>query len=142
MSFVPLEIANTIIDATLAEGTRRKTRPLGVVVTDSGGHTIAFKKHDGSSTMRLEMALGKTCAALALGRSSSLVEQRAEERPIFMDYMIRASGGRLFPEGGAVLVRADNGEVIGAVGVTGDDWVVDEDLAAFGVNAAGMKTDS
>lgn len=141
MGYVPLERADAIIDAALAEGTRRKTRPLGVVVTDAGGHTIAFKKQDGASTMRLEMALGKTCAALALGRSSSLVEQRAEERPIFMDYMIRASGGRLFPEGGAVLVRADDGEVIGAVGVTGDDRMVDEELAAFGVEAAGLKTD-
>ncbi len=35
----------------------------------------------------------------------------------------------------------DAGEVIGAVGVTGDRQDVDEDMAAHGIHAAGLKTD-
>lgn len=70
--------------------------------------------------MRFEMALGKAFAALALGRSSSLVRMRAEERPLFMSYLSNASGGQIFPEGGGRLIRDERGEVIGAVGVTGD----------------------
>ena len=40
-----------------------------------------------------------------------------------------------------MLIRAGNGEVVGAVGVTGDTEEKDEELAAFGIRAAGFKTD-
>jgi len=91
--------------------------------------------------VRFEMAYGKAYAALALGRSSSLVHQRAEERPIFMRYLIAASGEQLFPEAGGMLIRDADGEVVGAVGVTGDAGERDEELAAHGIHAAGLKTD-
>jgi hypothetical protein len=39
------------------------------------------------------------------------------------------------------LIRDDDGEVIGAVGVTGDTEDCDEELAIFGIHAAGLKTD-
>ena len=92
--------------------------------------------------MRFEMAYGKAYAALALGRSSTLVRVRAEERPMFMQYLIRASDDQIFPEGGGMLIRDKEGEVIGAVGVTGDTQERDEELAVHGIHAAGLKTDS
>jgi uncharacterized protein GlcG (DUF336 family) len=69
------------------------------------------------------------------------VRVRAEEKPIFMQYLIGASGEKLFPEGGGLQIRDDAGEVIGAVGVTGDTEDRDEELAAHGIHAAGLKTD-
>jgi uncharacterized protein GlcG (DUF336 family) len=91
--------------------------------------------------MRFEMAYGKAYAALALGRSSSLVRMRTEERPLFMQYLMRASDNQIFPEGGGMLIRNKDGEVIGAVGVTGDTQERDEELAACGIRAAGLMTD-
>lgn len=91
--------------------------------------------------MRFEMALGKAYAALALGRSSSLVRMRTEERPLFMNFLMEASAGRIFPEGGGLLIRNDQGDLIGAVGVTGDTQERDEELAAHGIRAAHLKTD-
>jgi uncharacterized protein GlcG (DUF336 family) len=91
--------------------------------------------------IRFEMAFGKAYAALALGRSSKLVRLRAEEKPIFMRYLIGASGEQIFPEGGGLQIRNGDGEVIGAVGVTGDTEDRDEELAAHGIRAAGLKTD-
>jgi Haem-degrading len=38
-------------------------------------------------------------------------------------------------------IRNSDGEVIGAVGVTGDTEDRDEELAAHGIRAAGLKTD-
>jgi uncharacterized protein GlcG (DUF336 family) len=58
-----------------------------------------------------------------------------------MDYLIAASGDQIFPEGGGMLIRDETGEVIGAVGVTGDTEDRDEELAAHGIHAAGLKTD-
>jgi uncharacterized protein GlcG (DUF336 family) len=91
--------------------------------------------------IRFEMAYGKAYAALAMGRSSKLVKVRAEEKPMFMRYLQSASGDQIFPEGGGLQIRNEAGEVIGAIGVTGDLEERDEELAAHGIRAAGLKTD-
>jgi Haem degrading protein HbpS-like len=41
-----------------------------------------------------------------------------------------------------MLIRDAKGEVIGAVGVTGDTEDRDEELAAYGIRTAGLKTDA
>jgi len=141
-SMITLAQAERIIDAIIARGAALDCRPLSVIVVEPGCRVKAFKKEDGSSMIRFEMAYGKAYAALALGRSSKLVHQRAEERPIFMRYLIAASGEQIFPEGGGMLIRDAAGEVVGAVGVTGDTEDRDEELAIFGIRAAGLKTDA
>jgi len=141
MTMISLAQANRIIEAIFARGREWGCRPLSVVVVEPGAKVKAFQKEDDSAMMRFEMAFGKAYAALALGRSSSLVRMRAEERPLFMQYLIRASGDQIFPEGGGMLIRDHSGEVIGAVGVTGDTQERDEELAAYGIRAAGLKTD-
>lgn len=138
---ITLEQSKRIIEAIFSRGRELACRPLSVVVVEPGAKVKAFLKEDGSAMMRFEMAYGKAYAALALGRSSSLVRVRTEERPLFMQYLIRASGDQIFPEGGGMLIRDKEGEVIGAVGVTGDTQERDEELAAHGIRAAGLKTD-
>src|SRR6201997_4869812 len=142
MTSVTLDQAERIIDAIIERGAALNCRPLSVIVVEPGCKVKAFKKEDGSSMIRFEMAYGKAYAALALGRSSRLVRVRAEERPIFMRYLMSASGEQIFPEGGGLQIRNLDGEVIGAVGVTGETEDRDEELAAHGIYAAGLKTDA
>jgi uncharacterized protein GlcG (DUF336 family) len=141
MSSISLQQANRIMAAILARASELECRPISVVVVEPGCKVKAFQKEDGSSMIRFEMAYGKAYAALAMGRSSKLVKFRAEERPIFMRYLISASADQIFPEGGGLQIRNHEGEVIGAVGVTGDTEDRDEELAAHGIHAAGLKTD-
>jgi len=141
MSAITLDQANRIIAAILKRGAEIDCRPLSVIVVEPGCKVKAFQKEDGSSMIRFEMAFGKAYAALAMGRSSKLVKVRAEEKPIFMGYLISASGDQIFPEGGGLQIRNGQGEVIGAVGVTGDTEDRDEELAAHGIRAAELKTD-
>jgi uncharacterized protein GlcG (DUF336 family) len=141
MSVLTLEQANRIIAAVLKRGAELDCRPLSVIVVEAGCKVKAFQKEDGSSMVRFEMAFGKAYAALAMGRSSKLVKVRAEEKPIFMRYLQSATGDQIFPEGGGLQIRNEDGEVIGAVGVTGDTEDRDEELAAYGIRAAGLKTD-
>ena len=138
---ITLSQADAIIAAILQRGRELKLRPLSVVVVEPGCIVKAFAKEDGSAMMRFEMAFGKAYASLALGRSSDLVRQRAEHRPMFMDYLLGASKGQIFPEGGGQLVRNADGDVIGAIGVTGDTQEQDHELASHGIRAAGLKTD-
>jgi uncharacterized protein GlcG (DUF336 family) len=132
MTAITLAQADRLIDAILARGAELDCRPLAVIVVEPGCKVKAFKKEDGSSMIRFEMAYGKAYAALAMGRSSKLVKERAEQKPIFMRYLIAASGEQIFPEGGGLQIRDGTGEVIGAVGVTGDTEERDEELAAHG----------
>jgi uncharacterized protein GlcG (DUF336 family) len=141
MSALTLEQANRIIAAVLKRGAEVDCRPLSVIVVEPGCKVKAFQKEDGSSMIRFEMAFGKAYAALAMGRSSKLVKVRAEEKPIFMRYLQSATGDQIFPEGGGLQIRNAAGEVIGAVGVTGDTEDRDEELAAYGIRTTGLKTD-
>ena len=141
MTAITLDQANRIIAAILKRAAEIDCRPLSVIVVEPGCKVKAFQKEDGSSMIRFEMAYGKAYAALALGRSSKLVKVRAEERPLFMRYLVSASGEQIFPEGGGLQIRDGEGAVIGAVGVTGDTEDRDEELAAYGIRAVGLKTD-
>ena len=141
MSMITLSQADKIIEAIIVRARELKCRPISVLVVEPGAIVKAFRKEDGSAMMRFEMAMGKAYAALALGRSSSLVRVRTEQRPLFMDFLFKASQDKIFAEGGGMLIRAADGELLGAVGVTGDTQEQDEALAAHGIPAAGLKTD-
>ena len=141
MTAITLDQADRLIDAVLRRAVELDCRPLSVIVVEPGCKVKAFRKEDGSSMIRFEMAYGKAYAALAMGRSSRLVKVRAEEKPIFMRYLISASGEQIFPEGGGLQIRNVEGDVIGAVGVTGDTEERDEELAAHGIRTVGLKTD-
>jgi uncharacterized protein GlcG (DUF336 family) len=141
MNAISLDLANRIIDAVLRRAAEVDCRPISVIVVEPGCKVKAFQKEDGSSMIRFEMAFGKAYAALALGRSSKLVRIRAEERPVFMRYLMSATDEQIFAEGGGLQIRGLDGAVIGAVGVTGDTEDRDEELAIHGIHAAGLKTD-
>ncbi len=141
MTTITLSQAETMIDAVFAEARRSNNKPMAVAVTDQGGSVIAFKKEDDSSMMRFEMAHGKCYASLAMGRSSSLVRYRAKERPVFMDYLFKASDNKIFAEDGGMLVRNGEGALLGAIGVTGERPERDEELAVIGIHSANFLTD-
>ncbi len=141
MSEISLQTAEQIIDAIIKHARELDLRPISVVIVEPGAVVKAFKKEDGSAMLRFEMAYGKAYASLALGRSSDLVRQRAEQRPLFMEYLKGVANGQMFCEGGGQLIRDDAGTVIGAVGVTGDLAEKDDELALYGIRAAGLKSD-
>ena len=73
-----------------------------------------------------------------MGVPSRALEQRSKERPGFVNGLITASGGRLIPAAGGVLIKDDNGLTIGAVGISGDTSDNDETCAFAGIEAAGL----
>jgi uncharacterized protein GlcG (DUF336 family) len=141
MRGITLDEAKTMIEATFASAKKRKAHPLSAIVLDAGGRVKAFLKQDGSSLMRFEIAYGKAFGALALGRSSRMVLQKAREKPLFLQSLGELTDGPLFLEAGGQLIRDASGEVVGAIGVTGDVNEVDDLCAMDGIRAAGFKTD-
>ena len=131
-----LKQAQTIVDATLKKGREKNMRPLSVAVLDARGCLIAYAMEEGG-LLREVIAKGKAWGALGMGRSSRALEQFAKDRPHFMGAVIEASGGRLVPVPGGVLIKEGNG-IIGAVGVSGDTSDNDEVAAVAGIQAAGL----
>ena len=142
MRGLSLEQANTIIAATFAAAKKSKCRPMSAIVLDAGGRVKAFQKQDGASMLRFEICYGKAYGALALGRPSKLVLQKANEKPLFMQSIENLADYPLFLEGGGQLIRDKSGEVIAAIGVTGDANEMDDICAIAGIHAGGYRADS
>jgi uncharacterized protein GlcG (DUF336 family) len=142
MRGLSLDEANTIIAATFAAAKKHKCRPMTAIVLDAGGRVKAFQKQDNASMLRFEVCYGKAYASLALGRPSKLVLQKANEKPLFMQSIENLADYPLFLEGGGQLIRAKDGEVIAAIGVTGDANEMDDICAIAGIHAAGLRADS
>jgi len=139
MSVLTLEQSTNIIDAALAAGAETGCDPLTVVVLDAGGHMVALKRQDNSGILRCEIAMGKAWGALGLGVASRML---ADKPPTFLAGIAAASGGRVVPVPGGVLVRDGEGHIIGAVGISGDISEKDEAAAIAGIGAAGLAADS
>ena len=110
-----------------------------VAVLDSGGHLVAFKREDRSGLLRYDIAFGKAWGALGMGFGSRELAERSQKMPGFFGALAAASGGRLIPVPGGVLIKNAAGEVVGAVGISGDTADKDEACAVAGIEAAGMK---
>jgi uncharacterized protein GlcG (DUF336 family) len=142
MRGLSLEQANTIIAATFEKAKRERCRPMSAIILDAGGRVKAFQKQDNASMLRFEVCYGKAYASLALGRPSKLVLHKANEKPLFMQSIENLADYPLFLEGGGQLIRDREGEVIAAIGVTGDANEMDDICAIAGIHAVGLLADS
>lgn len=136
-----LDIARKIIRGILDAGASKGLQPLSVCIIDAGGHPVAFERSDGASPMRFAIAHGKAHGAVMMGLGSRALSQRADKQPQFISAMNALAGGALVPVPGGVLIR-EGGEIIGAVGVTGDSSDNDEACAIAAIEAVGLTPDT
>ena len=138
---VTLAQASIIVDIALARAREMNLSPLTVAVLDAGGHLVAFKREDKSGILRYDIACGKAWGALGMGFGSRTLSERAANTPQFFSALYAASAGRMVPAPGGVLIRDAGGDVIGAVGISGDIADKDEACAVAGIEAAGLAAD-
>src|SRR4051812_26407873 len=138
---VTLAQASIIVDTALQKGRETNCAPLTVAVLDAGGHLVAFKREDKSGILRFNIATGKAWGALGMGFGSRTLAGRAPKQPIFFAALAAASEGRMIPVPGGVLIRDAAGDIVGAVGISGDTSDNDEKCAVAGIAAAGLKAD-
>jgi uncharacterized protein GlcG (DUF336 family) len=131
--------ANAIIEAAFAASATAAYRPMAVVVLDEAGHVRSAQRQDGASMFRIDVATGKAWAAVAMGASSRALGERAATNPNFFVSLAATAHGRFLPQTGAVLIKDDSGEVIGAAGASGGTGDEDEEICIAGVKAAGLE---
>lgn len=136
-----LDKANVIADRTLAKAREAKYRPMCVAVLDDGGHLKVLKREDNASILRPQIAVGKAWGAVGMGESSRALSERLKERPAFLGALSTMSQGKVVPVPGGVLIL-DDGNIVGAVGVSGGTAEEDEACAIEGIKAAGFVAKS
>ncbi|MFH2000629.1 MAG: heme-binding protein [Planctomycetota bacterium] len=142
MKTLTLSDSDLIADKTLEKGRELKLAPLTVIVLDAGGQTKVLKREDGSSLLRPEIAMGKAWGTLGMGFGGRDLARRAAKAPAFFGALSDMSGGRMVPVPGGVLIRSESGDILGAVGVSGDLSENDEVCAVHGIRSAGLTPDT
>ena len=141
MSTLNLHIATAISNQALAVGRELSAAPLTVAVLDAGGHLICLQREDGASLLRPQIAIGKAWGAVALGKGSRSIAADAQQRPAFIGAVNTLADGKLVPAPGGVLIRDEAGQVVGAIGISGDTSDLDEQCAIRAVQAQGLTAD-
>jgi uncharacterized protein GlcG (DUF336 family) len=88
---------------------------------------------------RFEVARAKAWGAVGMGASSRVLGQRAKDNPNFFVSLASTSGGRLLPQTGAVLIKDEAGNLLGAAGASGGSGDEDEAICMAGIQAAGLQ---
>ena len=131
-------LSETIASVALQEGRKRNLAPLVVAVLDAGGHLTNFKREDKAGILRFDIAFGKAWGALGMGFGSREFLARTQMNATFVSALSTASGGRVIPVPGGVLIKNADGDVVGAVGISGDVSDQDEACCVAGIEAAGF----
>jgi len=132
------ELCERIADAALQEGRARNLAPLVVAVLDAGGHLMNFKREDKAGILRFDIAFGKAWGSLGMGFGSREFLARTQANATFVGALASVSGGRVIPVPGGVLIKNAEGDVVGAVGISGDLSDQDEACCIAGIEAAGF----
>lgn len=141
MEPLTLESAQRIVAAALRHGGELQLNPLAIAVLDARGALKAFAAEEKTSLSRGDIAIGKASGALAMGMGSRSLAKRGREVPHFVNAIAQIVPRGLVPVPGGVLIRDAAGDVLGAVGVSGDASEKDEAVAMAGIAAAGFTAD-
>jgi uncharacterized protein GlcG (DUF336 family) len=139
MALLTLDVARSILDAALRQSASLGLKPLAIIILDARGCLKAAAVQDGTSLLRSEIAHGKAYGALALGMGSRAIFKRAQEQAYFVDAVNTLARGKVVPVPGGVLIQDAGGDLVGAVGISGDTSDNDEACAVAAIEAAGFE---
>ncbi|MGL5291557.1 MAG: GlcG/HbpS family heme-binding protein [Enterovibrio sp.] len=100
-----------------------------VSVVDQAGLLVHFERMDSALLGAIDVAIKKARTAALFQTNSA--ELGAAAQPGGAIYTLEATNGGLISFGGGVVLRNEQGQVIGAIGVAGATVEADESIAQF-----------
>ncbi len=129
---IDLSTAQRLVSAAHAEAHRRSVR-ISAAVVDAGGNLVAFGRMDGAEIAGPALAVDKAYTAVA--NSIATAELAVLAAPGGELFGLQANGGgRFVIFGGGIPLRAE-GEIVGAIGVSGASTADDVACAEAAVNS-------
>lgn len=138
MAVITEKQVRTIIDTALKTARRLKLPAMAVAVVDAGGHVKGFMAEDASAPIRFEVARGKAWTAAIRAEGTTRLADQAARNPVLVA-ALESVTDHYVPVRGGVLLRDRNGEIVGAIGVTGATSDQDEACALAGAKAAKLQ---
>jgi len=128
---IGLDAASRIVDAAV-----KHAESLGVAVcvavADRAGHLLAYGRMDGAPLLSGQIAQDKAYTVAAFGLPTHAWFDLIKDEPALLHGIVKTD--RLVVFGGGVPVEAD-GELVGAVGVSGGSAEQDRSIATAGAGA-------
>ena len=138
MNKIDKELATMIIDKAITIARELNLNPIMVVILDERGAIKACMGEDGISPIRFKIAFGKANGAYQMGMGSRALYNRAEQQAYFINSVNNIANGELIPVPGGVLIKNQENELIGAIGISGDSSDNDEIAAVDAIKSNGL----
>jgi uncharacterized protein GlcG (DUF336 family) len=132
MADISLQQAQAVLDAALKSAAETGTL-MDIAVVDAGGNLKAFARMDGAWLGSIDIALKKARTARYFDMNTG--EIGALSQPGGPLYNIEVSNGGLISFPGGIPLTSGNGDVIGAIGVSGSTVENDHAVASAGAHA-------
>jgi uncharacterized protein GlcG (DUF336 family) len=131
---VTLEEAQRIISAAEHKA-QEMGLPMNIAVMDAGRNLVAFHRMDGAWVASIDIAIDKAFTSAGRGLTTRKIGEMAQPgQPLFG--INTTNGGRIVIFAGGIPLTRD-GEVVGAIGVSGGKVYEDHEVAEAGVAAFG-----
>lgn len=124
-----LDGAKKIAAAAEAEA-KKKNAKVVIAVVDDGGSLILLERLDDTQVASVDVGIGKARTAAIFRRPSKVFEDQVRDGRIAALGLVGAT-----PLQGGIPIFFE-GKVIGAIGVSGETPLLDEEIAIAGANAA------
>jgi glc operon protein GlcG len=108
-----------------------------VAVVDAGGILFGLDRMDGAPPLSAQIAEAKAQGAAVWHRDGHLLAEVAQERPAFVSAVSQMTRLPLIAGAGSLVIRGEDGKVLGAVGVSGAKPDEDRACAEAGIAALG-----
>jgi len=127
-----MEKAQKIIEAGIVKA-KQIGQPMNIAVVDAGTNLTAFARMDGAWLGSIDIAINKAFTAKAFDIST--LELGGNSQPGEQFYGIHASNhGRVMIFAGGIPIKV-NGQIVGAVGISGGSGEQDQAVAEAAVAA-------
>jgi len=123
--------AFTALNASI-EKAKKLNIPVTIAVVDTGGHLIALARLDSVYGV-IDFAVKKAMTAVMFGVDSDIMGAVIEGTQLHSYGMLNANGGLLTIAGG-VVIKNNDGHVIGAIASSGGTPQQDREIALEGAN--------
>ena len=131
---ITLEEAQTIISAAERKA-QQIGQPMNIAVMDAGRNLMAFHRMNGAWVASIDIAIDKAFTSAGRGLTTREIGEMAQPgQPLFG--INTTHGGRIVIFAGGIPLMRD-GEVVGAIGVSGGTVDEDHEVAEAGVAAFG-----
>ena len=133
---IDLDLAKKMADACEAKKATTDWRPLNIAIVDSGADLILFRRQNGAFLGSVDIAINKAKSAVMIPYPTRAIGDLA--------YGKDGNPGRLpgiatvdflVPFAGGLPIRTQNGDLLGAIGVSGATGDQDEECAQAALDA-------